>query len=354
MMMKRVDRMSRRLSALVFSTLGVVCGLGFAGLPAAHGHDGHNAAGAPAASDRAPAPEAGSGARNHKASGRAHAPIKLAITVDDMPGGGPEVHGYTHIQMVKDIVATLRAHRVPRAGGFVIGGILEGHPERAEALDVWLQAGFLVGNHSYSHPRLAELGLARFMDDITKNRSTVDALEKRSGQEHSYFRFPYLEEGASREERRALWHLLQREHYTLVRASVVFGDTDWADAYLRCQELNEQDSLLALDRTYLGQALAYLQWSVEAADDVLGHPIPLVLLLHVNVPTAKNLDALLRSYEAQGVQFVSLEEAMREPAYTVYYDVPGGDLLSQASAALGRPHPPKLPELDGLIDRLCR
>jgi len=278
----------------------------------------------------------------------------MAITVDDLPGGGPEVHGYTHAHMLKAIIAALQQHRVSHAAGFVVGEMVESHPERQEALDAWMRAGFLVGNHTYSHDRIAELGLEGFMDDIVRNRAVVDPLEARVAQQHSYFRFPYLEEGATHKERNALWQLLQNQRYTLVRVSVTFGDTDWADAYLRCTEKGDGDSLAALDRSYLANALAQLQWSVVAAREVLGHPIPHVLLVHVNMPTAKNLDALLRAYEEQGVQFVPLEEALREPAYAAYYDVPGGALLDQVSLRFGRPHPPELVEPDVLIDRLCR
>jgi peptidoglycan-N-acetylglucosamine deacetylase len=342
--------MRRKLSALVISVVGILCGIGLPSLPTARGET----AGAPAPGARAPRAEAGATARNPKVAAKPREAIKVAISVDDMPGGGFEVRGYTHTQMVKDLISALRAHRVPEAGGFIVGGMLEGHAERAQALEAWVQAGFVVGSHSYTHPRIADLGVERYSDDILKNRNLVDRLEQRTRQEQSYFRFPYLEEGLTREDRRALWQLLQRERYTVARASIAFGDTDWADAYLRCQQTNEADSLLALDRSYVSQAVAFLQWSVEAADDVLGRAIPHVLLLHVNVPAAKNLDTLLRLYEEAGVQFISIEEALRDPAYSVFYDVRGGDLLTQASAALGRPHPPKPLALDGLIERLCR
>jgi peptidoglycan/xylan/chitin deacetylase (PgdA/CDA1 family) len=346
-----VDRISRRFIALVLVGLSVV------GVSSARG-DG--TAGAPASGGHVEAADVGPGRRKHEALVRAEradkkrSAIRLALTVDDLPGGGPEVLGYSHVQMVKDIIAVLHAHRIADAAGFIVGQMIETRPERFEALDAWVRAGFLVGNHSYSHDRLAELGLQRFSADIIRNREVVDPLEKRLAQQHSYFRFPYLEEGTTSAERSALWQLLQHQRYTLVRASVVFSDTDWAEAYLRCQQKNDQASLRALDRSYVASALAHLQWSIAAADDVLGHPIPHVLLLHVNVPTALNLDALLRAFEAQGVQFIGLEEAMREPAYSAYYDVPDGELLGQASLALGRPHPPKLLDLDLLFDRFCR
>jgi len=335
--------MSQRLSALV------ICALCMCIAPEAHSEPA-----AIAAVARAHVAGAAPGSKPRGPKARARGPIKVAITVDDMPGGGLEVIGYSHVQMVKDMITVLQAHRITAATGFIVGTMIETYPARFEALDAWVQAGFWVGNHSYSHHHIAEVGVPAFMSDVLKNRTLVDALEKRTGQEQSYFRYPYLEEGRTREERRSLAQLLERERYTLTRVSVTFGDTDWVEAYLRCQEQGDNLSLLALDRSYLAHALAYLRWSVEAADDVLGHAIPHILLLHVNVPTAKNFDALLHLYEAQGVQFISVEEALREPAYTAYYDAPQDDLLTQASGALGRPHPPKPVAVDFLLDRICR
>jgi peptidoglycan-N-acetylglucosamine deacetylase len=291
---------------------------------------------------------------NPRAPGAERRTIRLAITVDDLPGGGPEVPGYTHVQIVKDIVAVLRSHHVQHAAGFVVGSMLATRPERREAIEAWVQAGFEVGNHTYSHDKIEELGLDGYMKDILANREVVDPLEKRTGQRRSYFRFPYLEEGATPGERKALWHLLADQHYTVVRASVTFSDTDWADAYRRCWERGDTGTIDALRTSYLENAVAELRWAVAAAREVLGHSIPQVLLLHANVPTAKTLDALLTAYERLGVRYVSLEDALREPAYTTYYDEPGGNLFDQASLHLRRPHPPELVEPDDLIEHLCR
>lgn len=265
-----------------------------------------------------------SGANSGHHGGRAqHGAIRLAVTVDDLPGGGPELQGYTRVQIVKDLIAVLRAHGVKEATGFVVGSMLATHPDRREALDAWVQAGFEVGNHTYSHDKIGELGLDGYMKDILADRAVVDPLEKRTGQRHSYFRFPYLEEGATPAERRALRRLLAAQHYTNVRASVTFSDTDWADAYRRCTERGDSASIEVLQKSYLENAVAELEWAVAASEEVLGRPIPLVLLLHPTLSTAKMLDSLLTTYEKMGVRYVSLEEALREPAYTAYYDEPG-------------------------------
>src|SRR3546814_5812362 len=52
-----------------------------------------------------------------------------------------------------------------------------------------------------------------------------------------------------------------------------------------------------------------------ASNKVEGRRIPLVLLMHVGALDARMLPRLLGFYRAQGVRFVSLAEAERDPFY---------------------------------------
>jgi peptidoglycan/xylan/chitin deacetylase (PgdA/CDA1 family) len=280
--------------------------------------------------------------------------IHLAITVDDLPGSGPENGDFTHVRIVSDIITTLRAHQAVRPVGFVVGGMLEGRPERQAALDAWVDAGFEVGNHTYSHQSLDELGLEAYLQDIKKNRAVVDPLEERSGQHEQYFRYPYLEEGRTDQERRTLTRFLASQHYLVARVSLDFSDWAWANAYGRCMQRADTQALDLLQQSYLENAMAYLVWSVAAAREVVGRAVPQVLLLHANVATAMNLDALLTAYEKAGVRYVTLEEALSDPIYSASYDRSGGSVFGQASGQLKRPHPPYLVRPLALLDLACR
>src|SRR3546814_16145916 len=66
-----------------------------------------------------------------------------------------------------------------------------------------------------------------------------------------------------------------------------------------------------------------------ASNKVEGRRIPLVLLMHVGALDARMLPRLLGFYRAQGVRFVSLAEAERDPFYA-------GDI---APATARRPAP---------------
>jgi peptidoglycan/xylan/chitin deacetylase (PgdA/CDA1 family) len=282
-----------------------------------------------------------------------HHGVRLAVTVDDLPGGGPEVGELTHPLIVEQIVAVLRAHHVQRPTGFIVGSMLEGHPERQAALDSWVEAGFEVGNHTYSHRTIGDMGLQAYLDDITKNSTVVDALEKRSGQHGRYFRYPYLEEGRTEGERKALMHFLAVEHYTVARVSIDFGDWAWAAPHARCLERNDAQAIELLAQSYLANGSALLAWSVDVAHQVFGRSIPHVLLLHANMATAHNLDALLTAYESTGVRYISLAEALSDPIYTAAYTSSGGNVIGQASREIKRRHSPWIPRPLELLELAC-
>ncbi|HEX2677022.1 MAG TPA: polysaccharide deacetylase family protein, partial [Polyangiales bacterium] len=281
-------------------------------------------------------------------------PIRMAITVDDLPGGGPEPAGYTHARMVQDIVAALQKHHVQYAMGFVVGSMLDGHPDRQAAIDAWLAAGYQVGSHTYAHSALSEVGLRTYFADIRADEPLLRKLERRAHQHERFFRAPYLDEGASDAERRGLARYLSAHHYHLARASLDFGDWAWADAYNRCEERGDTASQALLSETYVKNAVAYLDWSLAASRQVLGRAAPQVLLLHANLATAKNLDAVLTQYQRAGVRFIPLAEALGDNVYNASYDISGSSVFVQASEKLHRSRPAAAVLPSTLLDAMCQ
>jgi hypothetical protein len=55
--------------------------------------------------------------------------------------------------------------------------------------------------------------------------------------------------------------------------------------------------------------------SERVAGALFGRPIKHVLLLHVNELNADNFDALVKVMADRGYRFVTLEEALQDPAY---------------------------------------
>jgi hypothetical protein len=90
---------------------------------------------------------------------------------------------------------------------------------------------------------------------------------------------------------------------------------------------------------------------------VFGRQIRHILLLHLGAFDAVMLDALLGAYQAAGVKTISLQAAMRDPAYKVNPDIVwDGELtfLLQVTRAKKVAIPPDPPIPLEKLATLCR
>jgi peptidoglycan-N-acetylglucosamine deacetylase len=291
-------------------------------------------------------------AEESQRAARVPASLKLAITIDDLPRSESLPPGYTSLLLLDELVATLRAHGVAHATGFVIGARVGADTTSRAALAAWTRAGHELGNHSYSHRSLDELGTDLYLSDIARTDPLLRELDR--GAAPRSFRYPYLEEGRTPQQRAVLSRGIAQLGYTVARVSVDFSDWAWGDPYARCMARGDDAALQLLSQSYVQHASASLEWSIQAARQVLRRPLVHVLLLHANVATARTLDALLTEYERLGAQFVPLAEALSDPAYTAEYDGSGGNLLTLASVTTNRPLPPWQVRPLELLELVCR
>lgn len=98
----------------------------------------------------------------------------VALTLDDGPTS----------EFTPSILETLRLHDV-KATFFLIGGDIERAPEAARMI---AEAGHEIGNHSYSHQRMAFKAGSSIREEIER----TDALIRQSGHQGTiHFRSPY-------------------------------------------------------------------------------------------------------------------------------------------------------------------
>jgi len=267
----------------------------------------------------------------------------LAITIDDLPTHGPLPPGITRLAVADQIIEVLRRHGIRDAVGFVNGGQIADTPEHGIILEHWIAAGFRLGNHTFGHVDLDRIGPDGFLADIERNEPVIG---RYGGTEPDrLFRYPYLHEGATPIERDAVRHALRERRYQIVPATVDFYDWAWNDVYARCA--GNPGAAEALTRAFREVALRALDWSEETADALVRRPIKQILLLHVSALVALTLDDLLSAYEARGVRFISVRDALEDPVYGIDPKVTWRgqeNFLTQLLRATGRPRPrPPLP-----------
>ena len=75
--------------------------------------------------------------------------------------------------------------------------------ERIKALQMWLDYGFELGNHTFSHASLNQVGLKAWEDDVIQGESVTRMLLAQHKMKLRYFRHPYLDTGRDLLTRRA-------------------------------------------------------------------------------------------------------------------------------------------------------
>ena len=110
--------------------------------------------------------------------------IRAILTIDDIAS-----------ENTPAIVDYLRERKIP-AILFAWGERTERYYDNAVYA---LQNGFLIGNHTYSHPAFSKISLEECVREIEKNERLLDRLYRDAGVERVFrpFRFPYGDKGGS-------------------------------------------------------------------------------------------------------------------------------------------------------------
>lgn len=242
----------------------------------------------------------------------------VAVTFDDLPyvGAGTLAEAEASTDA---LLAALAAFAVP-ADLFVTGDRVERDGEtaaRRALLRRWLSAGHALHNHSYSHPRASETDPDAYLADVARGWDVVASVLDEAGQaaRPAFFRPPYNDLGTSDTTRARLAASLAGRGVRLAPFTVEHGDYAF-DAVYR-DALARDDTALArrVGIAYLEHLDVAVGFAETLSTDTFGREIPQVLLLHANRINADHLDAMLARLRARDYGFVTLDEAMRDPAY---------------------------------------
>jgi peptidoglycan/xylan/chitin deacetylase (PgdA/CDA1 family) len=287
------------------------------------------------------------------------ATIRVAVTFDDLPAHGPLLPQQTIVDVHRQILDTLTAHRVPSVYGFINGAAIERHPDGRQVLELWRDAGHPLGNHTWAHDDIGEVGAESFARGIDRNdRLLAELVGDDAGARRArrVFRYPFLRQGRDRATLDAVRAHLQQNDYRLAEVTIDFGDWAYNRPFVRCSAASAPEAIEALRWTYVNRGIEFLDWSEAASRVIYGRPIPHVLVLHTGTFDALVLDELLRAYEEKGVRWITLDEALEDAAYHEDVRVPGPSrtLLEQR---IERDHPPVPPyhvQSDRLLAHVCR
>lgn len=250
---------------------------------------------------------------------------RVAITLDDFNIFDiPSLTGEARNEAILD---ALGRHKL-RAVMFVAAKFVE-DAGKMRLLRRWDERGHLIGNHSYSHFWYPNKTLDEFTRDVLRAEEVLKVLPRY----RKIFRFPYLKEGDTPQQRDGMRAFIKKNGYR--NGHVTIDASDWyVDTRLR-ERLKKDPK--ANVRPYRDFYLSHIRERSLYYDDlalkVLGRRVPHTLLLHHNVLNAMFLGDLLDMFKREDWQLLDADDAFADPVYKMEPQVaPAGESLVWALA----------------------
>lgn len=265
---------------------------------------------------------------------------RVAITIDD----GPVVNELSDLgnfqRITNGLVGAFQIEKVP-VTMFINERQLNVQGQRdarAAVVEQWLNAGFELGNHTYSHPSPNKISVREFIDDVVKGEVITRSILEQRGKAMVWLRYPYLHSGATPEDHQAIVDALEQRKYRVAPITVDYADYTFAGAYSR--ELR-RGNIEAADRirlAYLDQVDVGFDYAERSSMELFGREIAQILLIHCNELNSQTLRDSIARMRRRGYTFVSLDEAMQDPAYERpdTFAGPGGSWLSRTATVMGK------------------
>jgi peptidoglycan/xylan/chitin deacetylase (PgdA/CDA1 family) len=237
----------------------------------------------------------------------------------------------------------LKHHRLP-AIGFVNESKLDLIDRTAQIanLQKWLDAGFDLGNHTFSHESPDELGPTGYIVDIARGELVTRTLLAARGRRLAWFRHPYLETGAPEASKQEINHWLREHGYRIAPVTIDADDWEFAEPYDDAISRHDEARRRRIQRQYLDYTERTIAWYQRASDVLFGRQIALVMLLHATRLNADSMDELAQVLKRRHLRAVTLDRAMRDPAYRLgdpYVGHDGIDWMERWAAELHRELP---------------
>ena len=171
--------------------------------------------------------------------------------------------------------------------------------------------------------------------------SFVDMHEllRKAGKELRYFRHPFLHTGLSGETRRKFESFLKERGYVVAPVTVDNYDYQFAAAYDRAVASDDGDVRQKVVRSYLEYMEAVVAYYEQQSAAIIEREIAQTLLLHANALNAATIDRLAVMLKRRGYRFVSLGDALKDPAYQsadAYYGPAGITWLHRWALTQGK------------------
>jgi peptidoglycan/xylan/chitin deacetylase (PgdA/CDA1 family) len=267
----------------------------------------------------------------------------IAITIDDLPAAAADFMTGAEIKdMTAKLLTTLRDQKVP-AVGFVnekklykLGEV----DDRINALKLWGDYGFELGNHTYAHTSLNRVNLQQWEEEVIRGETVTSILLGQHNMKMRYFRHPYLDTGRDHQTRRDAEAFLISRGYRIAPVTMDAWDWMYAPVYDDARKRGDLELQKKLVNSYLSHTADVFEYFEKLSKNLIGYEPAQILLLHGNWLEAEHIGELLDLLRQRGYQFVTLGEALGDSAYSMpdeFVGEEGGSWIEHWAITRGQP-----------------
>jgi len=266
----------------------------------------------------------------------------VAITIDDLPAASNTLSAAEITAMTTKLLGTLREQKIP-----VVGFVNEKKlyrfgetDERIRALRMWLDSGFELGNHTFTHMSLNRAGLKAWEDDVVQGENVTTLLLAEKKMKLRYFRHPFLDVGRDLQTRREAEAFLVGRGYHIAPITLDAWDWAFASVYEHAKKRGDEALQKQLADAYLSYSDTMFAFDEQLSKQVVGYEPKQILLIHANQLEADYVGELLDVFRKRGYRFITLEDALGDQAYSLpneYVGEEGTGWIEQWAITQGRP-----------------
>ena len=243
----------------------------------------------------------------------------IAVTFDDLPvrQSGPAACDFSALSsFTQKLLQPFHERKIPLTGVVISGNCPSLTLEQRRAmLQMWLSTGAELGNHSHAHRSLNNMPLEEYQKDIlraeTEIKQVLGSISLR------YFRSPMLHTCATPEAKEGLEQFLESHGYQQAPVTIDNSDYLFAFVYSNAQARGDQELGERVRNAYVPYMESVIAFFEKRTMEVVGQEISQILLVHANHLNADVASRLIEIIESRGYRFISLEETLQDPVYSM-------------------------------------
>lgn len=235
-----------------------------------------------------------------------HGKKQIALTFDDAPRYSTEY--YDGGMRTFHLVNKLLRQFVPEPTFFCTTQYFD-EDEGASRIADYARMGFLIANHTHTHPNLHQTDPDVFLADVWR----ADKLLNELPTFRKWFRYPMLNEGETAEKRDYVLNKLKEQGYR--NGYVTVDNYDWYLDKIFQGALHEKKRIHygRLAQLYIDMLVDAVEFYDAMAIKTLGRSPKHVLLLHENDLAAQFIDRVVMKLRSKGWEIISTEAAYTDP-----------------------------------------